>query len=171
MDYVNEEYLENELLSKFDLECFDLERTRYRVLKFISKYRLLKLKCFNMVQIKITSNYKYIYVDESHNDCYTELDRYVDEKMEYQRISQQLTQLTEMLTDEERVYFTISLLNGKSEKESYNKIGCSNFGLIPIKNSCLVKFACAFNVEVYKGDVIPIEKDEEEFNIMVKGVI
>ena len=60
----NEELLDNELLSKMDLADYDLDRTFYRVCKFMKKYRRLKSKHYDEMPIKITTKYKYIYVDE-----------------------------------------------------------------------------------------------------------
>lgn len=160
----SEEFLENELLSKRDLEDYDLDRTFYMVCNFIKRYKRLKCKSYNEPQIKVTTKYKFIFVDESHSNPnqYTQLDKLIDDKTEYYKISNQLTSVTELFTEEEKVYFTISLYNGRSETTAFKEIGCSNKGLIPIKNSCIVKFACAFDIEVYKGDLLS-EDDEEKF--------
>lgn len=161
---VNEEYLENELLSKRDLEDYDLDRTYYNVCKLIKKYKKLKYKSYNEPQIKVTTKYKFIFVDESttNNNRYTKLDEFIDNKTEYYQLSKQLTLVTDLMTEEEKVYFTISIYNGKSETTAFKEIGCSNKGLIPIKNSCLVKVACAFNIEIYKGDKLS-DEDENDF--------
>lgn len=161
----NEEFLENEILSKNDLQDYDLERTFYKVCKFIRYYKKLKCKSFNEPQIKITTRYKFIFVDESfpNNNQYTKLDKFIDDKTEYYKFSQQITKITELMTEEEKVYFAISLYNGKAESSSYKEIGCSNKGLIPIKNSCIVKIACAFDIEVYKGDLLESDEEEENF--------
>lgn len=160
-----EEYLERGLLSKKDLLDYDLDRTYYMVCKFIRNYKRLKCKCYNEPQIKVTTRYKYIFVDESpiNNNKYTQLDEFIDNKTEYKRISKQLTLVTELLTEEEKVYFTICLFYGKAESTAFKEIGCSNKGLIPIKNSCIVKIACAFDIEVYVGDKLS-EEDERKFN-------
>ena len=89
----------------------------------------------------------------------------MNQKTEYQKISFQIASLSEMMTDEERAYLTIALLKGKSDKEAYEAIGCSNFGLIPIKSSCIIKFALSFNLEIEKGNTIPDDLVEEEFKI------
>ena len=71
-----EDILDNELLSKFDLLDYDIERTFYRVCMFMKKYRKLKSKNYCEMPIKITSTYKYIFVAERTkgiND-YTKLD-------------------------------------------------------------------------------------------------
>ena len=81
----NEEVLDNEKLSKMDLVDYDLERTYYRVCKFMKKYRRLKSKNYTEPPIQITTKYKFIYVDERTkgiND-YTELDEYIDNDREF----------------------------------------------------------------------------------------
>lgn len=164
-----EEFLENGLLSKRDLEDYDLERTFYVVCNFIKRYKRLKYKSYSEPQIKVTTKYKFIFVDEPHANPnqYTKLDKFIDDKTEYYRISNQITSVTELFTEEEKVYFTISLYNGRSETTAFKEIGCSNKGLIPIKNSCIVKFACAFDIEVYKGDLLS-EDEEEKFKRFVE---
>lgn len=166
----NEVYLEKELLSKNDLIDYDIERTFYMVCKFMRNYKRLSCKNFNAPHIKITTTYKYIFVDERTkgiND-YTKLDEFIDNKTEYTYISSTITSLiNELFTEEEKVYYTICLFNGKTESTAFKKIGCSNKGLIPIKTSCIIKFACAFNLEVYKGQKLS-DEDEEKFILEIQ---
>ena len=145
------EYLENSMLSKKDLEDYDLERTYYMVIKFLKNYKRLKCKSFNAPQIKVTTKYKYIFVDEPTRNPneYTKFDEYLDNKTEYMILSEKITLVTELMTEEEVIYFTNCLYKGNKEYQAYQEIGCSKKGLIPIKSSCIVKFACAFNSEVY----------------------
>ena len=159
------EFIENSMLSKKDLEDYDLERTFYMVIKFMKKYKRLKCKNYNEPQIKITTRYKYIFVDESCHSIneYTKLDEFIDNKTEYKVLSEKIALVTDLMSEEEKVYFTICLFNGKKEYTAFQEIGCSNKGLKPIKSSCIVKFACAFDIEVYNGDTLPDPKDEEDF--------
>ena len=110
----NEMYLEKELLSKIDLIDYDIERTYYMVSKFMSKYKRLKCKNFKEPHIKITSTYKYIFVDEATkgiND-YTKLDEFIDSKTEYQYMSSTITSLTnELFTDEEMLTLSQNAFN------------------------------------------------------------
>ena len=158
-------FIENELLTKNDVCCYDIERSHFMITKFMSKYKRLKFKSFKEPQIKVTTKYKYIFVDESAmgTNQYTNLDNYIDSKSEYIDLSKKIILITDMMTEEEKAYFTIALFNGKSDTTAYKEIGCSNRGLIPIKASCIVKFACAFNIEIYKGDTLPDEIDEVSF--------
>ena len=159
------DFLEISLLSRKDLEDYDLNRTYYMVLKFLKNYKRLKCKSFNEPQIKVTTRYKYIFVDESShsNNEYTKLDQYIDNKTEYLTLSQKIALVTELMTDEERVYFTLCLYKGKKEYTASQEIGCSYKGLLPIKKSCIVKFACAFDIEVYSGDTLVDPEDEKRF--------
>ena len=160
-----EVYLENELLTSNDVQEYDIERSQYMISKFMANYKKLKYKSFKEPQMRITTKYKFIFVDESNmsNNQYTKLDEYIDSKSEYIELSQKIIIITDMMTEEEKAYFTIALYNGKSDTTAYKEIGCSNRGLIPIKNSCIVKFACAFGLEIYKGENLPDDIDELKF--------
>jgi hypothetical protein len=169
----DEELLDNELLSKIDLVDYDIDRTFYRVCKFMKKYRKLKQINYNEIPIKITSKYKYIYVDEGTRGIneYTKLDSYIDDDTEYKKISKQICLITQNFSQEELVYYTICLYQQKSETRAFKEIGCSNYGLIPIKNSCIVKFAIALKIEVYKDKGFQDDQEEngyQEFLELIK---
>ena len=159
------EILENSLLGKKDLEDYDLERTFYMVIKHMKHYKRLKCKSYNAPQIKVTTKFKYIFVDEPTRSIneYTKFDEFLDNKTEYMAMSEKITLVTELMTEEEKIYYTYCLYNSYKEYQVYQEIGCSNKGLIPIKKSCIVKFACAFDIEVYNGDTLPDPEDEDRF--------
>lgn len=159
-----EDMFDNEQLSKFDLLDYDIERTFYRVCMFMKKYRKLKSKNYCEVPIKITSTYKYIFVDERTkgiND-YTKLDTFIDNDTEYQTLSKKICSITKHFSQEELIYYTICLYRQEPEYRAYKEIGCSYCGLLPIKKSCIVKFACALDIEVYNDDDGFADPNEEE---------
>lgn len=168
---INDNLMDNEILSKLDLEDYDLDRTYYNVCMFMKKYRRLKRKHYNEMPIKITNTYKYIYVDEKTkgvND-YTKLDNFIDNDTEYQQLSKKICLITSMFSQEELVYYTICLYRQEAEYRAYQEIGCSHNGLVPIKKSCIVKFACGLDIEIYKeenGFANPNE--EEKFKEFIK---
>lgn len=167
-----EELLDNNLLSKMDLIDYDIDRTYYRVLMFMKKYRKLKNKSFEEPPIKITTTYKYIFVDERTkgiND-YTKIDKYIDDESEYQKKSKKICLITKNFSQEELVYFTVCIYQQQSETKAFKEIGCSNKGLIPIKNSCLVKFACAFDIEVYKNDGFANPDEEQNYQLFLEMI-
>ena len=112
----NEELFDNEMLSKMDLIDYDLDRTYYKVCKFMKHYRKLKSKSFGEPPIQITTKYKYIFVDERTkgiND-YTKLDDYIDDDTEYKKLSKQICLITKNFSQEELVYYTICLYQQKA---------------------------------------------------------
>jgi hypothetical protein len=116
------------------------------------------------VPIKITSTYKYIFVDERTkgiND-YTKLDTFIDNDTEYQTLSKKICSITKHFSQEELIYYTICLYRQEPEYRAYKEIGCSYCGLLPIKKSCIVKFACALDIEVYNDNEGFIDPNEEE---------
>lgn len=121
--------------------------------------------------IKITSTYKYIFVDERTkgiND-YTKLDAFIDNDTEYQTLSKKICSITKHFSQEELIYYTICLYRQEPEYRAYKEIGCSYCGLLPIKKSCIVKFACALDIEVYNDNEGFIDPNEEEkFKIFIK---
>jgi len=160
-----DEKLEVDLLPKRDLVDYDLERTYFAVSKFIKEYKRLRCKSFGEPQLEITTKYKYIFVDERTkgiND-YTKIDEFIDSDTEYKRISKKIVFATDNMTTEEAVYYTLCLYHGKSEYRCTKEIGCSADGLLPIKRSCIVKFACAFDIEVMKDDGFADPDIEDEF--------
>lgn len=167
---LEEELLENEILTKMDLVDYDIKRSYYRVIKFMRNYKKLKCKSFDEPPIKITTTYKYIYVDEKTkgiND-YTQLDQYIDNDTEYRRLSRIIVCTTQNMSKEEVVYYTLCLYQGKTEYRCTQEIGCSSCGLIPIKNSCIIKFACAFNIEVYKDTGFESQEEENDYQEFIK---
>lgn len=167
---LEEELLENEILTKMDLMDYDINRSYYRVIKFMKNYKKLKCKSFNEPSIKITTKYKYILVDEKTrgiND-YTQIDQYIDNDTEFRRLSKIIVLTTKNMSQDEIVYYTVCLYQGKTEYRCTQEIGCSNTGLIPIKKSCIIKFACAFNIEVYKETGFEDLEEEKDYQKFIK---
>lgn len=70
--------------------------------------------------------------------------------------------ITKHFSQEELIYYTICLYRQEPEYRAYKEIGCSYCGLLPIKKSCIVKFACALDIEVYNDDDGFADPNEEE---------
>ena len=120
----NEVLFDNEMLSKLDLIDYDIERTFYRVCMFMKKYRKLKVKNYCEVPIKITSTYKYVFVDEKTkgiND-YTKLDAFIDNDTEYQRLSKKICLITKNFSPTLQIYKTALISQNKSSQSSNNNL-------------------------------------------------
>ena len=163
---------ELDLMHRADILEFDLDRSYYRVFKYLQRYRYLRSKCFNEPSLKITTKYDFIYCGGSNpsSNRYTEVDRLLDLKREYDTKSEIIASLSNQLTQEEKIYFTYCLLEAKADLTATNEICCSNNGLIPIKKSCIIKVACALDLEVLKGDLMSDEEEDKyQEYLQIKG--
>lgn len=150
----NEELMEYALLDKKFLSNFDLEKTEENVMQIMSDFFKAQYKFMRVQPPRMTSNYDVKF--ESHSslrvsDC---LGNYVETKLDSE---QEIIRFYNIMADTimrmnitEKVYYTELLLNGRSERYTAEKIGVSRNGMIPIKNSCIVKIALAFGKEIEK---------------------
>lgn len=152
----------NSLFTKEELQDFDIERTFYNVSLYMKKYRLLRCNNYNLPQINLSSKLKMIFVQESTRSVnqYTKLDKYIDDESEYLEKSSIIAKISDMFTVEEYIYFTSCLFKCESERTAYQKIGCSSTGLVPIKNSCIVKVGIGLKIAVTQGEKLDAENEE-----------
>ena len=142
----------NDTLTNKEINNYDILKTTNNVLEYLKKYKLLKYKCFDMPQLKISKDFKLIYVNDTNylKDSYNNIDKYIDNKDEYLNINEKLFNISKILNEKELIYFSLCLINSTPEYKCYKEIGCSNRGIIRIKNSCIIKIALCLNLEVYK---------------------
>ena len=82
-------------------------------------------------------------------------------------MSRKIVFATENMSPEELVYYTVCLYNGKSEYRCTQEICCSADGLNKNKKSCIIKFACVFDIEVYNDDKFG-EDEEADFQDFIE---
>ncbi len=148
-----EEVMEYALLDKKFLSQFNLEKTEENVLEIMNKFFKAQYKYTGILPPRMTPNYEIRYECFTSN-CTDKLGNYVakkvDTKQEIINFYNTMAGAISRMNCYERVYYTELLLNGRSERYTAEKIGVSRNGLIPIKNSCIVKIALAFGKEVEK---------------------
>ena len=160
-----ENYLEVEELSKKIIDEYDLDKCFFKVWKWFVGYNKLKNKCFGEAPIQITTKFDFVFTNKAPNsNIYSAIDQYIDNCEEYYTKSQLITIVSKTMTIEERTYLTYCLLQGKSETKCAQRIGVSNKGLKSIKNSCIVRLSCAFNLEVMKDETMSNEEETEFVN-------
>lgn len=160
----------NSLFTKDELQDFDVDRTFYNVSVYMKKYRLLRCNNYNLPQINLSNKLKMIFVQESKRSInqYTKLDKYIDDETEYLEKSSIIAKISDMFTVEEYIYFTSCLFKSESERTAYNKIGCSSTGLVPIKNSCIIKVGIGLKIAVRNGEKLDAE-NEEKFKLFINS--
>lgn len=149
-----------------DAKLYDFDRCYYRVYLYMQRYRRVRNKSFLQDPINLTPNYEFVYVDTpmTSSNSYSLLDSIIDCEKEYIEKSKIISLIVRKLTFEERVYFTICLFDGNSEASACREISCSPNGLKSIQRSCIIKVACALDIEVLKGELMDSE-DEENYHI------
>ena len=145
---------ENAILSKATRDLYDYNLTRYRVKKEVmSKYEQAKYQYRDIPQPQLTSNYEFHYekrVIRKSDPTSISAEILIDTAEEVDDFYNKLTELTKEFTKEESLYYTNSLLRGKSEEEIQVILHLSKNGVKPIKESCIYKIALTFNKAVEK---------------------
>lgn len=144
-------YLENCLLDKDLIDEYDIELTKNEVKKLINKYQKLKYKYINIPSPKITTNYEIKYECFTpcyKNNSYNVVDLKLDTEIEIKQFYSLILEAINQMNKKERIFFYEKLMNKKSEDYVAELLNISRKGLQPIKNSCIIKFALVFNIEV-----------------------
>ena len=141
------------LLDKKFLARFDLEQVEKNVDDIMSNFFKAQYKYLGIDPPRMTTNYEISYgmVTNISSD---KIGKYIENKLDSEKDIQHfysvMVNAIQRMNMYERVYYTEFLLNGKSERYTAERIGVSRNGLIPIRNSCIVKIALAFGREVEK---------------------
>lgn len=149
---VNEEYIDNTLLSSNITSQYNYDGCRKNVEKLLDEYARLNFKYINIKPPKITSNYEFryeSYVPRKADPVGNSVELKFDTELEVKQFYSQISDLVDLMSNDEFKFFTEILLGHKSEDYICEKMGISRTGLVPIKTSCVVKMAMAFKIEVF----------------------
>ena len=146
-----ESVVEYGLLDKAFLAQYDLVQTEKNVNDIIMKFLKSQYKYLGIQPPRMTTNYEIVYAIVVNN-CYDKVGKYVADKLDTKQdiinFYNVMAGAIERMNTYERVYYTEFLLNKKSERYTADRIGVSRNGMIPIRNSCILKIAMAFGKEV-----------------------
>lgn len=141
------------LLNKKVLNLYDLNKTKENVFSLLSEFLRLQYKYLEIKPPKITYNYE-VKSECKSNDRFDSLTYYLDKKYETEKEIKafyfELQKVLMSMTKEEIIVCNNLFLKRNSEESVCENLGLSRTGLRPIKNSCLLKIALAFNLEKLK---------------------
>lgn len=146
-------YNECYVLDKVIWDKYDMKQTKTNVVKIIQNYKELKSKFMHLAvlhELGITAHN----IDSIHsktnsiNSFTNKIDTKLDIEKELDIESAIFDKLNSSFTEYEKIYYDYCLQNNKSEEQLRNNIGISKLGLLPIKNSCILKIALAFDKAV-----------------------
>lgn len=152
MNFEQNNVVEFSLLDKNFLSKYNLEQTEENVLEIISNYLKAQYKYIDIIPPRMTSNYEVKYESFNKFNANDTVGKHIEEKIdaeiEIKKFYKVMTNVIKRMNTYERIYYAELLINGKSERYTSDLIGVSRNGLKPIKNSCILKIALAFNKEV-----------------------
>lgn len=141
------------VLSRKITEKYDMITTKKNVMLLLSEYLRLQYKYLEISPPKITYNYE-IKSDYQNKNMTDNLSYYLDKKLkvetEIKAFYFEIEKVLKNMTREELIVTNYLLLKGNSEESVCEILGLSRTGLRPIKNSCILKIALAFNLEKLK---------------------
>lgn len=149
-------YSECYVLDKVIWDKYDMKHTKINVVKIIQSYKELKSKLIHLVALHdlglTAHNFDTICNKSNSNVSFADkIDIKLDLEKKLDFETAIFDKLNASFTELEKKYFDYCLQNNKSEEQLLNNIGgLSKLGLLPIKNSCILKIALAFNVAVLK---------------------
>lgn len=142
-------------MSKEMIEKYDLVRTKENVEKLISEYKTAKFQYLASEQklknISMCYEPKYNQFTEHVSDKIGDnVGKLVDSKNVIEYFDSVFNPLFTMMSEQERKYYSICLINNNSEQIVADILGISRTGLIPIKQNCIIKIALAFHIAIMK---------------------
>ena len=146
------------LLDKEIWEKYDITETKYRVKEFLREYKILRAIAVQSIantpqnlNVKFDVTKVFNSVKPNNVGFSNLVDSKIDAEIFVKQTTPIINKVIDSFTSKERLYYEHCLSNNNSEdslRKLLNEI--SKNGLKPIKSSCILKIAFAFELEVLK---------------------
>lgn len=140
-------FFDNLLLSSDEIKLHNYEKCEEIVSKKIQKYLRSHFRVINLSPPRITVNYDMVWHPSSliSDSTGNFVARKIDAEAEAMEIYKIISSVWELLSYNERVYFTEVLLYKKSENYAIDQMkDITRYLLKQVKESCIIKLAMAF---------------------------
>lgn len=143
-------FIEEPLIHQDEVYGINVDKTVFNVYQYIVKYKNLKYKVLTSNAIKVTKDYKFIFVCENtpNNNSYTQLDKELDNIDVYNNISNKLTLASYNMNLDERKVFQEVLFYGIKKYCMAKTLNVSIYGIKKIYYSCMLKIARKLDLEI-----------------------
>lgn len=147
---------ESYVLDKETCDEYNMTKTKEEVVVFMRKFKKAKASCFKSIvetnlTVKINFNDKVSSSHQNNGGFANMVDNKIDDEKLIESVEPVIKELLKTFTPKEKIYYDYCLANNYSEEYVMRLLGSiSKYGLMPIKNSCILKIALAFNLEVLK---------------------
>lgn len=147
----------NYILDKATWDKYNMVETRLNVIEFIREYKEARAKNIQAVLFaengltsKLDPNKVFMPSRRNNGGFADNSNMRIDTEEELKKKIPVINAVIKSFTPEERKYYDFCLANNNSEEYLCNALNLSKTGLQPIKNSCILKIAFAFKIEVKK---------------------
>ena len=143
------------LLDKAIWDKYNMVKTRENVIDFMRKYKEARARYIGAITFAergLVSHIDVVKTSSYRNNggfAYNS-DKKIDAEILLNSIIPLITKVKESFTKDELEYYDYCLASNKSENNFCDLMNITKVGLLPIKNSCLLKIAFATNNEVLK---------------------
>lgn len=148
------------LLRKETIKEYDIVLCKNAVEELITEYIRIKY-AYSDIKLRGNEFYNsstganYDYKPEMHTIGYSDrvgnkIAFKVDTENEVMELEYDFNEIVKSFTDIEKDYFNIVLMGQRSQKIIEDKYGLSKVGIIPAKQSCIVKIAMYFKIAIKK---------------------
>lgn len=152
---VEEKEVKNYILNKEILDDYDMVETAENVKKLVNEYKKARYMYFvsreNLERITTSFEPKYSQFTKSRKDTFgNSIATMIDSEETLNRFESVFNNLVTTFVNEEKKYYFYCLADNNSETYLAESLNISRNGLRPYKESCILKIALAFHIEVEK---------------------
>jgi len=148
----------NYLLDKVIWDKYDMSKTKNNVMSFLLEYKELSAIAIKAISFDTQGlsacydpNKVFSKVRSNNGGFADKSNRKIDAQRFVENTAPIIASVKKTFTEREKMYYEYCLAENYSEDFILEKINKnSRIGLLPIKNSCILKIAFAFNLEVAK---------------------
>ena len=156
-------FIEEPLINYEELFNIDIKKTLFNVFYFFIKYRYLKYKVLTKSVLKVTTDYKFIFIKDNRICHYFPHSKEFDNIKEYEEISEKIVLATYIMNIKEKIVLQKLLHNDLEPQKLADDLNISVYDINKIYYSCMLKLALKLNIEIKKDNVIYIAKINDNF--------
>lgn len=150
---IDEEYADDCILNKEDIEIYDVEATYINVINKLKQLKIARNKFITGYHVRVTIDYKPRlegFTQHISDPVGQAVEYKLDSEQEYNEFNIRLNSLYEVMSKKEIAYINDCLLCGRSETSVYSYFGICKESFQLIKASAIIRFGIAFNIVEYK---------------------
>ena len=146
---LNDESIENPILTKKEYDMYDLDKCYIEVMKKINEFINKQIEYPEYSRVIIKNNFivRYeCYVPKKNDKVGDTVEKKMTIEEEIKELNSDITRALGSMCKDEFTYFIECLYHKRKEIIAIELLDTTRYLLQPIKNSCIIKLASALNV-------------------------